>query len=83
MKKIARINGSDNINEDIVTILADKDFNIYTQTGTEEAEPVNEQGADVEDLFRKIYIMWGQWETLEWLAEYDENEGVIKTLKTK
>lgn len=75
MKTIAKINSNDQENEETIFILVDKKFNVSASNGDEVS--YGESPRSASKAFELAYALWGQWNTFQWLAEYDEETNEI------
>lgn len=74
IKKIASIRGNDDPDWEEIIIMVDadeEDMQLIASNG-EEMDHINVK--TYEQLFNAIYILWGSWNTFEWLAEYTDCE---------
>jgi len=73
--KVAKINANDEVNGEVIFFLVDENFKITSSNGDEVTYgDVPESAAEV---FEIIHGQWGMWETLEYMAEYDEETNKI------
>ena len=68
---IAEITANDEPDAEIIQFLVDENFKVTASNGEEVS--YGDSPKTAAEAFEIVHSQWGQWDSFDWLAEYDGN----------